>query len=187
MEDISIIKNFLSKGVSDFLFEYLKENIKWHDTLKNIDSDADVKIKRKMAYCSDIPVDYRYATLYFPGQAWVEPLEVLNKLLSYENNFVFNSCLLNMYADGKDEINWHSDKEESLGERPIIACVNLGAARKFWFRSKEPQSEKFFHIVEHGDLLIMGPDCQSKYLHAILKEKEVVDPRISLTFRYNNK
>ena len=185
MEDIKVVKRFLSEGVSKFLFEYLEENIKWHDTLKIIESDETRKIKRKMAYCSEEPVMYQYANLEFMGEYWHYPLEIINQLLAYEGNFIFNSVLLNMYADGKDEINWHSDKEPSLGDNPIIACVNLGATRKFWFRKKEPNSEKFFHELSDGDLLIMGQDCQANYLHAILKESEIKEPRISLTYRYN--
>ena len=63
--------------------------------------------------------------------------------------------------------------------------MNLGATRKFWFRKKESGSEKFFYEVENGDLLIMGENCQKNYLHAILKEPEVKEPRISLTYRFN--
>ncbi len=38
-------------------------------------------------------------------------------------------------------------------------------------------------LMENGDLLIMLDNCQENWLHAILKEKEIKDPRISLTFR----
>ncbi len=105
--------------------------------------------------------------------------------LEKEISAKFNSVLLNLYANGKDEIKWHSDKEESLGENPVIACLNIGAKRKFWFRKKETGSDKFFYEVENGDLLIMGENCQKNYLHAILKEPDVKESRISLTYRYN--
>jgi len=189
MEDILIIKNFLSKGVSDYLFKYLKEHVDWKDTLFIKESYETKKIKRKMEYVSDRAQEYFYANLSFYGNEWEKyiPLGIIRDLLSFENSeYIFNSVLLNMYEDGKDEINWHSDKEETLGERPIIACVNLGATRKMWFRLKSPDSEKFFHEVSHGDLLVMGPDCQKKYLHAILKESDVKEPRISLTYRFNH-
>lgn len=32
----------------------------------------------------------------------------------------FNSCLLNMYRDGKDSLSWHSDNEKPYGPTPII-------------------------------------------------------------------
>lgn len=90
--------------------------------------------------------------------------------------------LLNLYENGKDEIRWHSDKEDQLGDEPVIACVNLGATRKFHFLEKETGNKKFYNVA-NGDLLIMGDQCQKKFLHAILKEKDVTEPRISLTYR----
>lgn len=187
MQDIKIIKNFLSKGVSDFLFDHLRDNVTWYETLNVIGTYNTKKIKRKMSYFSITPEIYEYANLSFQGDMLEngDPLSTLIQLLAFEDNYVFNSVLLNYYKDGKDEINWHSDKEESLGEKPIIACVNLGATRKFWFREKDSISDPFFYEVSHGDLLVMGQDCQSKYLHAIKKESEVTESRISLTFRYN--
>lgn len=111
-----------------------------------------------------------------------------------EKIFTFNSVLLNLYADGKEEIRWHSDKEDQLGERPVIACINLGAGRKFSFLRKGlagesdledegQKGERIDFFVEHGDLLLMTEECQERWLHAILKDKSVKEPRISLTFR----
>ena len=84
--------------------------------------------------------------------------------------------------DGKDEIKWHSDSEPQLGENPIIATVNLGATRTFRFVNKET-GEKIAIPLDHGDLLMMHENCQKNYKHAILPEKSVKEPRISLTFR----
>ncbi len=32
----------------------------------------------------------------------------------------FNSCLLNLYRDGKDSLSWHSDNEKPYGPNPTI-------------------------------------------------------------------
>lgn len=32
----------------------------------------------------------------------------------------FNSCLLNLYRDGKDSLSWHSDNEKPYGLMPKI-------------------------------------------------------------------
>lgn len=32
----------------------------------------------------------------------------------------FNSCLLNLYRDGKDHMSWHSDNEKLYGDDPVI-------------------------------------------------------------------
>ena len=63
--------------------------------------------------------------------------------------------------------------------------MNFGATRKFWFLNKAT-NEKFYHELNNGDLLVMGENCQQNYLHAILKDSTVKEPRISLTFRFNH-
>jgi alkylated DNA repair dioxygenase AlkB len=185
MEDIKVIRNFLDAATAEAYFEILSRDMYWHDTLFNRVTDEPVKIPRKMAYVEDYPRLYHYANLYFQGGTWMGPLRDLRNELEEALGYHFNSVLLNYYENGKETINWHSDKEATLGPNPVIACVNLGATRKFWFRKKEAGSEKFYHELHSGDLLVMGEDCQVKYLHAILEEKDVKTPRISLTYRYN--
>ena len=138
-----------------------------------------------MAYLYDEEKYYYYANLYFKGSIWDEKTkELLYKVNNYCNH-EFNSVLLNMYKDGKDTIQWHSDKEKELGNFAIIASINLGASRKFWFLNKET-GEKDFVICKNGDLLIMNVGFQENFLHAMLPEKEIKDSRISLTFRKVN-
>lgn len=38
----------------------------------------------------------------------------------------FNSCALNLYRTGHDNIGWHSDSMPALGANPAIASVSLG-------------------------------------------------------------
>lgn len=184
MEKIVLIEGFLGREETSNLFDFLFNNIDWKEEL-TVDDGSKVKIKRKMSYVYEKEIDYKYARLSFRGETWNEKLaELRDKLNNSGNTFVkFNSVLLNLYKNGKDEIKWHSDKEKELGENAVIACINLGATRKFWFREKGPDKEPFFITVKDGDLLIMDAGCQEEYLHAILKESEVTEPRISLTFR----
>lgn len=35
----------------------------------------------------------------------------------------FNSCLLNLYRDGKDSLSWHSDNEKPYGPNPTIGGI----------------------------------------------------------------
>lgn len=187
MEDIQVIKEFLSESEREGLFLLLTKHTQWHEELFIVGTNQTQtkKIKRKMAYVSETPTMYRYANLEFPGTVWSMPLLGIVDRLGKVTGKEFNSVLMNYYKNGRDEIKWHSDKEETLGENPVIACVNLGATRKFWFKKIGHGNKPFFHEVADGDLLIMGENCQKNYLHAILKEPDVVDPRISLTYRYN--
>lgn len=185
--DADFIKEFVDPTNSSVYFQCLLELTKWYDTLKN-NQGEDVRINRKMAYVYDKPVIYKYANLELPGTTWMEhpAADVLLKLRKMVENYTsmqFNSVLLNLYEDGKDEIRWHSDKEKQLGESPIIPVINLGASRILHFRSIKENDNYQKALMENGDLLIMKENCQKNWLHAILKEKEVKTPRISLTFR----
>lgn len=183
---VSVVRGFINPFTADACFTYLAENVNWVNTMTN-DKGEQILIRRKMAYLSDTPSIYKYANLSFQGETWkdYDIVEDLSYHIQDTMDMEFNSVLLNMYKDGKDTINWHSDKEESLGENAEIACLNLGATRKFWFREQGEDKEKFSVDLANGDLLLMNAGCQEKYLHAILKESAVKEPRISLTFRWN--
>lgn len=181
METIELIKNFLSPEDSKYYYNHLSNDIKWYNQLLASDGTL-VRIKRKMAYMEDKAVSYHYARLSFEGQEWTPQILALCHYINGITGRKFNSVLLNWYKDGKDEIKWHSDKEEQLGINTTIYAINLGATRKFWFLNKETGNKDFYY-VEDGDLLKMNAGCQEQYLHAILPEKEIKEPRISLTFR----
>jgi alkylated DNA repair dioxygenase AlkB len=182
-EDIKFIKNFITSELANNLFTSLMSTIEWHKTLLNM-KDEPVEINRRMAYVYDTPVIYKYAGLQLQGATWTDELFSIKTILEDKTGYKFNSVLLNLYETGKDEIRWHSDKEPQLGEKPVIACLNLGAGRTFHFAKKGEKDSKIGYFVENGDLLIMLEDCQDKWLHAILPEKSIKEPRISLTFRW---
>lgn len=193
MEDINIYRSFLPQDTCKIFFEILNNSIPWND--KRLTPTGEIKINRKMAYYSEKGGPYNYAGMELEGHnlsdspkitgshGSVNILEYIRKSIELGLHIELNSVLLNLYENGKSEIRWHSDKESQLGEAPIIPCINLGATRKFWFLEKST-GNKFYHEVSSGDLLMMGPNCQKNYLHAILKDKEVTEPRISLTYRY---
>lgn len=180
---ITILKSFLSKEIADSYFADLLENINWTDTLLNVEG-KEVKIKRKMAYAYDKIVDYKYANLKFIGSLWNDTLSSIRDSINNHLNDNYNSVLLNLYSNGKELINWHTDKEDVLGDinESVIVTVNLGATRTFWFMDIV-NGDKHSYKVENGDILIMEKGCQATHLHAILPEKEVTEPRISLTYR----
>jgi len=183
MEKIELFENFDIGVDPNTCFDILSKNIKWHETLLSVNNEP-VKIKRKMAYVYDRVVTYYYSTLHFEGELWIPVLETIRDKVNGFTGIEFNSVLLNYYKNGKDEIKWHSDKEENLGDisESVIATVNLGATRKFWYLNKAT-GDKDFYSVANGGLLMMNAGFQNEYLHAILPEKQIKDPRISLTFR----
>lgn len=185
-EDADLIPGVLSPEIAEKYFNLLMAEIPWQSTLKTIDG-SEKKLKRQMAYAYDRVVEYQFGNFTLPGIAWTPTLLELKEIVEKTLDIKFNSVLLNRYDDGKDEIKWHSDKEEQLGDNPVIGCLNLGSTRKFHFIKKsenKTDSVKMFCELSAGDLLVMKENCQKNWLHAILPEKEIKTPRISLTFRW---
>lgn len=98
-------------------------------------------------------------------------------------NTDFNFVLLNWYKNGCDYIGEHSDDESALVPNGIIACVSLGATRKFVFRNKLDKKNIYKLNLQNGSMLIMQGTTQKYWKHSIPKEKKIADGRISLTFR----
>lgn len=102
-----------------------------------------------------------------------------------------NSCLVNYYRNGSDNIGKHSDDESGLvsrksefGNGPDIVSVSLGQPRKFRLQRKGVTKgwEKEFKLGD-GDMLWMRGDCQKQYVHWIPQEKRITNSRMNLTFR----
>jgi len=93
----------------------------------------------------------------------------------------YDYCLVHLYRDGTDSINYHQDRE-SL--KNCVVSISVGATRKFRFRKIEHKNgyAKEFNL-KSGDLLYMKIGCQQKYKHSVPVEKTVKEPRINLTFR----
>jgi alkylated DNA repair dioxygenase AlkB len=195
--DLEFVSRVIPKELGNSLLNHLRDYMPWTDTVTSIKDGSTRNLSRKMAYVTHNAVKYEYAGVWFPGVTFTDVENTYNKLelqspialllqraeqLTGEK---FNSVLLNMYEDGSDEIRWHSDKEDTLGDNPYIACFNLGATRKFWYREIGPGKEKDYIDAEHCSFILMKRGFQKSHIHAILKEKEVKEVRISLTFRYN--
>jgi alkylated DNA repair dioxygenase AlkB len=163
------------------MLEELKSEVKWNKEALLSDGTK-TTLPRLMAYVSDKGEDYSYANLKIKGSSWNYTTYNIKEMVEKETGLSFNSCIINWYRDGKDKINWHSDKEKQLGENPVIVAFNLGEARTFHFRKRDNKSEKFSYLLESGDILIMDSDCQSLWDHAVLPEENKSE-RISLTFR----
>ena len=76
-----------------------------------------------------------------------------------------NSCNLNLYRNGSEAVEWHSDGEELFGyegEELTIVTVTLGAS--IFFRFTRSQAKEIIQDVEAE--LIKIEELQSVYLRA---------------------
>lgn len=136
---------------------------------------------RLMAWAGELPYHYSGQTL---EPCPLSPtLKALNETLSQLCGVAFNHVVLNLYRDGHDHVGMHADDEPELGHNPVIASVSLGEARRFYMENRHKRSRKKTLRLTHGSLLIMGGSFQHKWRHALLKQPQVTEPRLNLTFR----
>jgi len=124
-----------------------------------------------------------YSKTRFDPHPFTTEIEDLRQRLVAECGTSFNSVLCNLYRDGHDKMGYHSDDERELGDAPLIASLSFGATRKFVLKHKSREVPRIEIPLSHGDLLIMGGQCQRFYKHALPKSVRVKNPRINLTFR----
>jgi alkylated DNA repair dioxygenase AlkB len=161
--------------------EMLMQNILWKND-EVILFGKHIVTKRKTAWYGDSDYLYTYSNITKQALPWTKELSGLKQMVEEFAGVKFNSCLLNLYHNGDEGMGWHSDDEESLGKNNTIASLSLGAERKFLFKHKQTKQIISF-ILEHGSLLIMKYSTQRNWLHSLPKSKNIVQPRINLTFR----
>lgn len=137
---------------------------------------------RKVAWYGDTSFEYAYSNTTKKATTWSAELLELKGLVEQISGETFNSCLLNLYHNGREGMGWHSDDEKSLGEHSVIASLSFGAERKFSFKHKKTKLS-VSKVLESGSLLIMKGETQKNWLHSLPKTTKVSSPRINLTFR----
>ena len=100
----------------------------------------------------------------------------------------------NRYDGGQEHVGYHSDFLMTMGPRPIIAGLSLGATREFRLRREATDyapSRVVCMPAEHNSLIVMSRDCQEEWKHSVAKTSSVQfhgiagETRFSLTFRRN--
>jgi alkylated DNA repair dioxygenase AlkB len=137
---------------------------------------------REVAWFADAGIPYRYSGTVKQAAGWTPALAELKALVEARTGVTFNSCLANLYHDGREGMGWHSDDEKSLVRHAAIASLSLGAERPFAFRHKTT-GETVSLTLEDGSLLVMAGETQDHWKHALPKSAKIKDPRINLTFR----
>ena len=110
-------------------------------------------------------------------------LQFIKEKIEKVTSSKFNSVLLNLYRDGNDSVDWHSDNEKELNKKADIASVSFGVDRDFQIKSKDAGSKLENINLKNGSLLIMSPPLQDYFIHRVPKRKKIINSRINLTFR----
>lgn len=162
-------------------YERLRSNVPWqHDEV--VIFGKHIVTARKVAWYGDAGFSYTYSGTTKQARPWTPELRELKAIAEARSGVVFNSCLLNLYHDGREGMGWHSDDEKSLVRNGCIASMSFGAERKFSFRHKQTK-ETVSVMLESGSLLLMAGGTQTHWHHQLPKSMKATTPRINLTFR----
>lgn len=170
-----------SKELSDAYLRTLLHTIDWKNDEAMIFGKHFITA-RKVAWYGDNAFSYTYSGTTKHALLWTNELLELKSAVEKITISTFNSCLLNLYHDGKEGMAYHSDDEKALGKNTVIASLTFGAVRKFLFKHKKTGASISL-LLEHGSLLVMKGETQSHWLHRLPPTTKVHTPRINLTFR----
>lgn len=119
------------------------------------------------------------------------PIDALRQGIEERLGVSPNCAYVNFYANGDGVLARHSDIPllPQLGQEPVIVAASFGATRKFQFWSASaPRDKSLLNEVELGDrdLCIMHGRSQLDWLHGVPRQKDIAQPRLSITFRFHN-
>lgn len=178
------LPHFLAPDAASALLGHLTTSLDWQQHRLKL-FGRDVLTPRLCAWYGDTDARYGYSGQTLEPLPWTAPLAAVRQRLQAMLGCPLNGMLANLYRDGADSMGWHSDDEASLGPRPVIVSLSLGATRRFVLRHRRRRELQTLSLaLEHGSLLVMAGDTQRHWQHAVPKTRAAVGVRINLTFRY---
>jgi alkylated DNA repair dioxygenase AlkB len=179
--EATLWEHFLEPADAGALLAQLLAELPWKSETLHIHG-RDIIVPRRVCWFGDPGAVYTYSGLTHEPLPWPRALSELKNKLEAFTGALFNSVLANLYRDGNDAMGWHADKEKELGQNPVIASISLGAARRF--KLQHTRDKTVVEIVlEPGSLLLMAGRLQYCWRHSLPRTREVIGPRINLTFR----
>jgi alkylated DNA repair dioxygenase AlkB len=182
VEMLEYTPGLFSRAESDRYLNMFIAGTPWEQKLVKM-WDKELLTPRLTAWYGDPGTDYSFTGTKLNPMPWTPELLEIKARVEPLAGIRFNSVLLNYYRDGNDSVAWHSDKENILGKRPVIASVSFGQVRSFDIRNKQCHDEKYSVKLEHGSFLLMKAGLQEAFEHRIAKSTKPMEPRVNLTFR----
>ena len=167
-------RNYLPATSAETLFSVLNNAIEWRTENIRLYGKM-VVVPRRVAWCGDSGVDYRYSGRSHIAEGWPDDLALLRDRLAEDVGIRFNFVLLNRYLDGRDYMGWHRDDE--AGVAATVASISLGGQRRFLLRLN-PSDRSTRLDLEHGSLLLFDGSTR----HSLPRCAHAT-PRINLSFR----
>ena len=177
---------FYDRATADAMFDEISQYAGLNFTSYLI-KGARVRSPRRMMWCADSGVgEYRFSANHVPGleaHAFTPTLRRMRRDVESAVGKPFNAVLINLYADGSEFSDWHSDDDPWLGRNFDVPSLSLGAARPFRVRRRGDGANETTVKLGHGSLLVMKGEFQRDYEHS-LPRVTAAGVRINLTWRF---
>jgi len=173
---VDYYRDFIDFNVAMNLKSELERSTKWKQVPVKILGKWIMQPRLIWYMANQRELSYRYAGIRALPSEWQPEVKKICDSVNLITGADFNSCLLNLYADGTKSIGAHSDDERDLGNNQCVASVSLGAVRKFVLRHKKVSQltspinqTKYEVMLANGSLLLMSGDTQKKWTHEVPK------------------
>ena len=127
----------------------------------------------------------RLVAVYDDLGALPAALQEARALLSARYGVDLDSCLVNLYRDGRDSVAWHGDTVRKRLPEAVVVTISLGARRAFHVRPRGGGGTVLTLHPGAGDLVVMGGRMQHEWEHTVPKVARVAGPRMSVTMRHS--
>jgi alkylated DNA repair dioxygenase AlkB len=173
---------FLSRAEADQLMQQSLA-LEWHQNQFPMMGKL-IPLPRQEAMFGDLEsYFYLYSgSVELRAKQWTPFLSELRAKVQNQTGYLYQVVIGNLYRNGQDSIGYHADDEPTLGPKPAIASISLGATRQFKLRRKDGGPTHSYDL-SHGDLLLMLPGCQGEWVHAVPKSARATGARVNWTFR----
>ena len=180
--DWSLLEGWLKADEARRWQRRLEQQLQWQQPVVQVYGKRH-PVPRMTVFLADQGLQYRYSGAVHTGSGWPKRFQPLLIQINAACEADFNGCLLNLYRHGDDRMGWHADDEPEIDQRAPIASLSLGATRDFQLRHRSTPQRRMSLALADGDLLVMHPGCQSRWMHSVPKRRKVQTTRINLTFR----
>lgn len=140
--------------------------------------------RRGECFMASVRVGYTYSGRTYMARPVTELVRQLGERINREivtDSPGLNCCFLNRYSDHHG-LDWHADDEPNMSHGSPIVTVSLGSKRTFSVKPKRATTNVHSFDLSHGDLLVMPPGFQKRWLHRV-EVGTPFDLRVSLTYR----
>lgn len=165
--DVLLIPDFVPDHAA--LLAHLSATLAW---------DERMKARRTASF----GVPYDYSGITYPFAEFPPEILAVKRRVDERLGYPSNNCLVNLYADGKSALGYHSDHTAHLEPASSIAIISLGATRRLVFRGVADPTRRESFALPGGSMLVMSLAMQREWEHGLPRDRDA-GPRIGLTFR----